>query len=266
MSHSQLPEILPIGNFYPMDADGFVQNRCAHAHLHGAWKALVGHAVNAYRDHLGSDLRAVYVRGSVPAGTAVMGVSDLDMVGLLDRMPGAPYFRWFSPDRLKRVQEDLQKRFPIAAGIELMCAHHEPQIPGRNPYIKMMLKTQALCLWGDDPSTNWPAYRPGPEMCMHHRWLKTDIAAYRESLAPTTEQVRSLLKTLIRSGFESVMALEGRFATDLYPCYRAFARHFPEWEADMKLAIQLFLSPGHAAAHLPGLLDRLGDWLVAEKD
>ena len=72
------------------------------------------------------------------------------------------------------------------------------------------------------------------------------------------------MKTLIRSGFELVMERERRFATDLYPCWQAFGKYYPEKKASMKLAIEAYLDPHSGwARHSMEILE-LGNWTVSE--
>ncbi|HHG86557.1 MAG TPA: hypothetical protein ENJ82_17535 [Bacteroidetes bacterium] len=267
MLEIERPEILPLGDFYPIDRAGYVLNRCAMAHVTGEWKALADAAVKICRKRLGANLLAVYLRGSVPAGTAIAGLSDLDLVALCNTKPKKQFSRWYCPEWAAKAALELQANHPVANGIDLMCADHDPEIPGQNPRIKMMLQTQAICLWGQNLLAKWPRFRPGPEMALHYRWLKSDIHAFRAAMqtaTANTQQLRSLLKTIIRSGFELIMEKEGKFATDLYPCWQAFGHHFPAHKAQMATALHIFLAPELAKTLLLPLLEELGSWLVLQ--
>ncbi|MEM7038419.1 MAG: hypothetical protein AAF570_15650, partial [Bacteroidota bacterium] len=76
--------------------------------------------------------------------------------------------------------------------------------------------------------------------------------------------LQSAMKTLLRAGFELVLLDEGRYTTDLYPCYTAFARHLPAHAADMRRALEIFLRPDAPDTQVSALLDRLIPWMVAQ--
>lgn len=226
-----------------MDADGYVMNRCSLDKIDPIWFPLIEEAVDAMESMWGEQLIGVYLRGSVPAGTAVAGISDLDVFGMLKWRGDEPFVRWESRPELEEKAASLQKSYSFAAGVELMAAHHDPDFPGRNPELKMVLKTQSLCLRGHDLAATIPRYRPGKEMMIHRRWYAQDRAHFRSLADPTPAQIRSFMKALIRTGFELVMEREGRFATDLYPCWQAFAQHEPQHAAAMEQALRTFLQP-----------------------
>jgi hypothetical protein len=45
---------------------------------------------------------------------------------------------------------------------------------------------------------------------------------------PSQSEIHAILKVVIRSAFESIMAKEGRYTPDLYWCAEAFGRHCVE--------------------------------------
>ena len=264
MKHfSPSSDIQPIGDFYDQDADGYVLNRCSLDKIDPIWLPLIKEVADAMESKWGERLIGVYLRGSVPAGTAVAGVSDLDAFALLEWKAGEEFMRWEAIPEMSEKAIALQKAYPFAAEVEMMAAHYDPRVPGLNPQLKMVLKTQSLCLRGRDLSDSISPYRPGPRMMIHHRWFAEDLARFRELKDPGPQEIRGFMKALIRTGFELVMEREGRFATDLYPCWQAFARHEPDYAAEMKLALQVFLQPDlmGAGGKVGGVAMANGEWL-----
>jgi hypothetical protein len=257
-------EILPIGDFYEQDAEGYVLNRCLADKIPVLWQPLIQEVADEMEAAWVDQLIGIYLRGSVPAGTAVAGVSDLDVFAMLEWEPGERFMRWETPVHFQEKVRDLQRAHPFASSVEMNCAHFDPEFPGRNPQLMMVLKTQSLCTRGRDLSISLPRYRPGPEMMIHCRWFASDFKQFQGRLVLEKAEIRTFMKILIRTGFELVMEREGRFATDLYPCWQAFARHEPRFAEAMESAIDIFLEPARMGPRLSPALTRLGNWMKSE--
>lgn len=259
--HLPSSEIRAIGDFYHQDANGFVLNRCSRDNIGSEWLPLIEEVADAMEGEWGKKLIGVYLRGSVPAGTAVAGISDLDAFGLLEWQAEDEFIRWKAPSGLLTKAAALQKKYPFATAIEMMGAHYDTDFPGRNPSLKMVLKTQSLCVRGRDLAATIPGYRPGREMMIQSRWFAEDLSRFRERKDPDHAEIRGFMKTLIRTGFELVMEREGRYATDLYPCLQAFARHEQHFAREMELALRIFLRPDLMGPQLPFSLVPLVNWM-----
>lgn len=76
--------ILPIGSVQPVDAAGCIVNPCADHLVTGPWRAAAQVLVACCREQLGAALHSVHLRGSVPRGLALDGISDLDAAAVVD--------------------------------------------------------------------------------------------------------------------------------------------------------------------------------------
>ena len=71
-----------------LDQDGFIEREGAIARVPQAFAPVVDAAKAAIRDTFGHDrLHSAYLYGSIPRGTAVPGVSDLDLLLALHDEP-----------------------------------------------------------------------------------------------------------------------------------------------------------------------------------
>jgi hypothetical protein len=102
--------------------------------------------------------------------------------------------------------------------------------------------------------------------------IRTDV---EEALAefhanPPQEQTsywcRRIAKNIVRSGFSLTILDEPQYTRDLYPCYRTFARHYPEHGRDMRNAIEYALTPSTDAAEVTAYLKDFGKWIVEEAE
>ncbi|HEX2898680.1 MAG TPA: hypothetical protein VHS96_03065 [Bacteroidia bacterium] len=265
-----MTEIQEIGEFYEVDAAGHVVNPCALDNVPLHLRALIKDIGIQYRMHLGMNLMGLYLRGSVPAGKAIPGVSDLDVLGLMRWNPYQQFLRWERPSFADEMDEALRHHFQTLTHIDHAIAHHDPDFPGRNLSVKMVLKTQSICIWGQDVIPDIPPFKIGKDLCIHQKWVGpildtwTDVQDEWPSQAEKVDFIRSCTKTLIRSGFELVMEKEGRFTQDLYPCYATFAKHFPAKAEAMRQVLLLFLNAAALHNQADRILQAIGPWLRQE--
>lgn len=78
-----MAEILPLGRFYQTDEQGCLINESRISNVREPWLAAVDDAADRCIRHFSGRLQSLYLRGSVPRGLAVEGVSDIDFVVLL---------------------------------------------------------------------------------------------------------------------------------------------------------------------------------------
>ena len=253
------PMIQAIGRYLPLDENGFLQNDCAWEKVPLHWQELVEETKNHYLNNLGDTVHSIYLRGSVPAGIAIDGVADLDTFALVKNSNKSwAHFSWG-----KKLENELLQKYPFAKGIEIVQSGISPNGELSNLHLAPILKLQSICLWGESVLPALPAYRPGPELLRNYRWIKEDLIDLL--LLPTnSEDFKSALKTILRTGFELVMEREQKFTTDLYPCWKSFAQYYPEWEGEMEKVLLYILEPPKDKRALQELADGLGNFLIEE--
>jgi len=91
-----------------------------------------------------------------------------------------------------------------------------------------------------------PKYGIGEWAYTHSKGLAKDIEDVKTILTEgcSTERLIAIcawmMKRMVRTGFELVMAKEQCFTRDLYPCYEMFSKHYPEKSSDMLAALNDF--------------------------
>jgi hypothetical protein len=250
------PTLEPWGEFWAIDGAGFVINPCDRAHLQGSWGNLVAAWVAAWAVALGDRALGFYVRGSIPRGRAIRKVSDLDGIVVTPDGERPDDERWCAV-----LDRRLRDRYPFCRAIETSFITADDLLNPAKPW-GALLKSQGLWVAGNhqtgqDAIATLPPVRPGHALWLHRPTLHQDwqrtAARLRQPISP--HQVRTqgawLNRRIVRAGFELVMAQENTYTRDLYPCYRAFARHYPDRAATMALAARLAIAP---SAHRAGLL------------
>ncbi len=262
--------ITAIGSYFELDAAGHIQNPTASFKIDAALRPLVDALIATCLRQEGERLVAVYLRGSVPRGLYVPGVSDVDVVCILNPRPDEPFVRWGKPAWAQDAQDDLKHWGPIANLVDFAIAHRDLEIPGCNPSVKFVLKTQGLCVFGEDDTRHWPAYKADRYVAFHFKWLASELEIWKttyENQPASPEKVQFLqgfAKTVLRVGFELVMEREGRYTVDLYPCLVSFARHYPHSRPAMEAALHCFLNPTESQGSARQWIDAVVPLLMVE--
>ncbi|UAW64458.1 hypothetical protein KMZ15_01865 [Mycoavidus sp. HKI] len=261
---NQRREIEPLGSFFSQTKDGYVINPASPERLVSPWLEALEEIRQIYIQKLGEQLHSVYVRGSVAFGTAIAGFSDLDSFCLVYPR-GTECVIW---QALPWSDDAPVQRLGFPCAVEFVSVTFHHNFARVNPIVSMIIKTQSLCIHGPDIGPALPDCRPGLAMMMDAELLDRQLSAVEAELTSgrpvSPEQVQSLMKRILRTGFELVMERENRYATSLYLLYMCFSRHYPEREADMRWVLETFLNPDVSPLQLRDRLTDFGIWLRQE--
>lgn len=254
------------GNVLQVDEDGYLVNPCRPDLIQPPWL----HAVEAVRaaclQHFATRLHSLYVRGSVATGRAVPGLSDIDMIAVINADPRPDDWSWTS-----RLGHDLGALYPFHTGIEIALVPLQRISAADGPRAScFLLATQSVCVWGEDLTPALPRFRPGPDSALHAHHIGRDVRRVARLLAGAAAPrevgtwCRWIMKRLVRSGFELVMEEERTYTRDLEECYAAFARHFPAYSQQMRHALAWAVRPSADREEILRFLSTFGAWLCAE--
>jgi hypothetical protein len=204
-TRTQMP-IRPIGTILYADSDGYLPQIDCSRELPLDWQPISDAAVQAYRSCLGDRLHSVYVRGSVARGTAVPGVSDVDMVALTaDEVPDGANVR------LADLAVDLLSQHPIASGIELaVVPMHKFLVRPQCRSLRFAISIGGHLLSGADVRPILARPRLGPDAITHAhqvaRWRRA--ASHRLATDRTAEDVRQTCRWVSSSCSASMATRE----------------------------------------------------------
>jgi predicted nucleotidyltransferase len=281
-----MKEILEIGQVLDPDDEGFIVNQANLDKIVDPWWPVVEAVKEAYINNLGDNAHSIYIRGSVARGQAREKVSDVDSLAVAHRKE--PNLTWSAG-----LSKELAERFPFCAGVEIVCLPYDELLHADdnvNASWRMILKTQCVCVFGEDLAARLPAYRPGADMVIHANDVLRPIERLSDDLRALTligkfpfgarlfksfndgcrPVVRlgcaEIMKRIIRVGFEIVMEEEGVYTRDLYPCYKIFSKYFPEKERSMRTALELAINPSSDPQEILSFLDDFGPWIIAKAE
>jgi hypothetical protein len=212
-------------------------------------------------------LHSAYLYGSIPRGTAVPGVSDLDLLLVLHAEPTAR-------DRTDAdaAEAVLDGEFAAIDGAGILLVGAGTALAEAERYdLGFFISCLCTPLTGEDLAARLPAQYPTSLLA---RETNGDLALVlprwqaRLRAAVTDPDRRTLCRTaarrLVRSGFTLVMPRWGGWTSDLEASAELFAGHYPQRAAQMRLAAAAARSPTPDEAVIRTLVEELGPWLAAE--
>jgi len=229
------------GQFFPVDGQGTVGNPTRIDLVPSAILALIPAIVSGYQSLFGESLISVCLRGSVVRGQWVSGISDLDTVAIVrseeqirwQELNGnqfsrsLPARRSFSEGGTRipspPAETSAKDRHPFP--VEYIRTDWFPDKAMIHPRVAMVLKTQALPVWGEDVREALPPVPLSLDLVLERRWVEADWSAFRQK--PTLANQQQLIKTLLRARGGSFLVADGRFSPDLDLCAAAIKRHEP---------------------------------------
>jgi hypothetical protein len=212
-------------------------------------------------------LHGAYLYGSIPRGTAVPGVSDLDLLLALHHEPTPA-------DRAEAdaLEAGLDATFPQVDGVGVLLFSTGTLLSELERH-DLGWFVACLCtpLLGADLAGQLPRYRPTSLLARETNGdLALALPGWRERLASADSDTelralsRAVSRRIVRTGFTLVMPRWGGWTSDLAASAEAFAGYYPDRAAQLRLAAVIARTPTTDRAALGMLIDDLGPWLAAE--
>jgi len=251
-----------------LDRDGFIAREGDLARVPQAFAPVVAAARAAILAAFPAErLHSVYLYGSIPRGTAVPGVSDLDVLVALNGEPG-------DADRAtaSRLESALDARFTQINGAGIGLAGAATLLSDIERY-DLGWFVACLCtpLLGEDLAAGLPRYRPTSLLARETNGDLADLLPrwrIQLSQARTEDGLRALSRRVtrrtVRTGFTLVMPWWGGWTSDLSESARVFGRYYPARREQMLTAAAAARAQDADRAVLGMLIGDLGPWLAAE--
>jgi uncharacterized protein len=207
---------------------------------------------------------SIYVRGSVAKGSAILEISDIDTVLVTDFSLTSQ-----AAQKLEKIRTELiQKYSPRLPKIEFWVLGKAKFAD--TPRLQFVLKTQCVCIFGENLIPTFPAFKLGKEAFGHVASFEQEILDIRaEILAETDPQELQdicvwLMKRILRTGFELVMLRSQKFTRDLYPCMTTFCEFYPKHTESMRAVLNLALNPSEDKTKILTIIDGLAVFICTE--
>jgi hypothetical protein len=235
-------KIKKIGSIQKTDSKGYIINDFSLENIQKDYLDVLELLIEMYKENYSDILHSVYIRGSVLKGLAVRDISDIDTVAIVKRE--------LTEDEYK-IAENIEKKIvakhPYLNGAELLFQEYKKV--SSSVKFQFLLKTQTRCVYGTDLTPELPNFKIGSYSYVHSDRLEEDVKIVEqwleniEDLDDIKEICLGVMKRIVRIGFEVVMSREQYFTRDLYYCYEAFSKYYPEKSEDMYEVMELAVYP-----------------------
>ncbi|MGW1174427.1 nucleotidyltransferase [Kitasatospora sp. NPDC002543] len=251
-----------------LDRDGFIAREGSLDRVPPAFAPVVAAARERIAAAFAPELlHSAYLYGSVPRGTAIPGVSDLDVLLALHHEP-TPADRAAAGALGAALDAEFAQVNGVGvelAGVGTLLSELERHDLG------WMVACLCTPLLGEDLATRLPRYRPTSLLARETNGdLALVLPRWREGLAAATTDTelrglsRGISRRLVRTCFTLVMPRRGGWTSDLAASAEAFAAHYPEHATHARLAAAIARTPTADRSALTALVDGLGSWLATE--
>lgn len=265
------------------DKDGFFINESREEKIPQAFRETIEHVKTQLVELLGDNLHSIYLRGSVPLGTAIPGISDLDLLLFVKEriddsaLPSLYKMRdpqYVDPAIFTRVDFSV---FPLSA-LPLSTqadSYHPQKVRVENYNLAFTIKTQCLSIYGENLAEKIPPFKPCTELAFSTIISAFDVFKYADNHLKTPETAHSanlpqhiskIMKSIIRKSFAFVLIKENTFTRDLGLCCELFCKHYPQWEDEMKKVLGWTLEPPDSPHEVLEFLADYKKWFTEEFD
>ena len=252
-----------------LDGSGFIRPEVSLDRISPRYAPVVDDLRGRCRAVFGSALRGLYLNGSVPKGTAVPGVSDLDALAILGTEPLDAH-----EVAAAAIADEIQARHPMLGGVGIGLFHRDVIVsPSQRYDMGFYIKCLCACVEGEDLGLLLPRFRPSMALARGsngniRRLLEDRRARVAASADPAeiADICKGIMRKIVRTGFTLVMPRWRGWTSDLEPCTEIFAMFYPGRADAMRTARSLARDPSGDRAVVLGILDGLGSWLADEYD
>ncbi|MFQ3545742.1 nucleotidyltransferase domain-containing protein [Halobacillus rhizosphaerae] len=264
-----MTDIKEIGFMCTINDQGIIVNESSIDKIDSKYKKAIDYVLESILKSFSSKIHSIYVRGSLPRGLGIKGVSDLDLLVVTQTPLNNKELL-----ELQELENNGVHHFPFINGLEIGLYPLEDVVKTSHFHIiPFMIKTFSVCLYGDNLQTLLPEFKADEKLANEHivniasqlQQAKDDLIGNNDE-----EDIKGcctwIMKIIIRCGLALVLMKENTYTRDLYPAYNLFSKHFPEKQEEMKSAINYAINPSVNNKEILSFLRSFGEWIVNQSD
>ncbi|MGP4077092.1 nucleotidyltransferase domain-containing protein [Halobacillus sp. K22] len=264
-----MTEIRNIGFTSRTNLQGMLINEARMDKINPSYIPALEEIVESLQSSFSKDIHSIYLRGSLPRGLAMEGISDIDLLVITQDAEDKEVH-----DQMKQIARETEVRYSFINGAEMGVIPLQEVYPIRRfSILPFMIKTYSVCLYGENIQPMLPEFKPDEKLANEHVFpLKSQIAQAQEDLTGNDDQedIKDccvwIMKIIIRCGFAFVMTKERTYTRDLYPAYHLFAKYYPSQEPWMRQALEYAIAPSTDTEKLQSFLNNFGSWMLHEAE
>jgi hypothetical protein len=244
-----------------LDREGFIQNLYSPKNIAPEFQDVVSAVVDWLLRELPGQVDGIYLYGSVPRGTAIVGRSDLDVSIVLATPVGQREKEVFN-----LLSDTIPQTYPQVTKLDIDPGSLSEALQSNEEFHwQFWLKHCCCCIWGNDLSIKFPQYKPSNEIAQA---LNGDLSTYLKQMTPNfktmtdADVVKVIGKKLVRATYYFVAEQDGSWYTNLSQCAEVAKRYYPNQSDDIELAHQYALGNLISKTEAFELYERLSKKLV----
>lgn len=218
-----------------LDEQGFIRNDYSVDKIQPEFKPVVDSVVQQLTQRLPEQIDGIYLYGSVPRGTAVVGRSDLDVSIILNNPITESEKRVF-----QEISNAIPDIHPEISKIDIDPGYlNTIQKPEELYHWQFWLKHCCCCIWGNDRAVSLVKHQPKLEIALA---LNGDLHSFLDQMADSFSKMddkavaKIIGKKLVRAAYYFIAEKDGSWYIDLAQCAQAAKEHYPDQQDDIELA------------------------------
>ncbi|WP_060982953.1 nucleotidyltransferase domain-containing protein [Vibrio splendidus] len=247
-----------------LDKDGFIENLYSPKNIAPEFQDAVNAVIDSLLSDLPNQIDGIYLYGSVPRGTAIIGSSDLDVSIVLTTPIGQKEKGVF-----KLLSDTIPKAYPQVSKLDIDPGFLRDVLqPTEKYHWHFWIKHCCCCVWGNDLSNEFSLYKPSIEIAQA---LNGDLSTFLEQMSPSFQTMaggdvaKVIGKKLVRAAYYFVAEQDGSWYTNLSQCAEAANRYYSNQSDDIELAYQYALGNLISKTEAFELYERLSKELIREQ-
>jgi len=214
------------------------------------------------------NIRSIYARGSVSVGKAKKNLSDVDFITITKKKIPARKLSW-----INNFSNKLKSKYDFIPFFDItVISFDELFTSPKIKNLKIYLKTQSVCLYGEDILHFLPAVKPGRELASRmYAGLNKELQMLQGIFSGRLKNKKYLNKkmpiefwcvwvtrTLLRAGLGLVMIKRPVYSQDLKTCFAIFTEEYPEYKKEAKQLLKWSINPISDKKQLLNFLNNFG--------
>lgn len=264
-----MTEIKEIGSLCSVDDKGYILNQSDPQKIDNKFREVIRLINESCLSSLPKEIHSIYIRGSVPRGLDIEGVSDVDVIIVTYSDPQDVDLDW-----VEETEQFIDQKFHFINGVELgFCPLSEVEESKYCSMIPFILKTYGICVYGENLISKLPDYKPDSSLANEHLiHLASLIDKARNDVTGNDdiEDIKDccswIMRIIVRAGGALVIVQEQSYTRDLFPAYKLFSKHYPEKEQEMRTALWYAINPLSSSEEILKFLNHFGSWIMAETE
>ncbi len=250
-----------------VDAAGFIQKHVSPAFIQAPYTNVVSLIGEYLRSNCAAYLHSGYLAGSIPAGTAIPGYSDIDITLV---------YHGESPMQLQADSAELRRillqTFAFLPKVDIVTGAYTEVLDSEHRYgWGFWFQHCCACIYGEDIGRQIAPFRPSWELMyglngdigQYNQRIKRELGACSDVDTGVALCYR-IARKYIRTAFGLVAVPEASYTDDLKLAVSLFLRHYPVHEATLRFLLEQAREPTAATAEMTRIVETFGVWLEAQ--